>query len=111
MARGKSYSAEFKAKVLVEVLKEEESLSAIAAKYQINPNMIRNWRKQFLDNPEKVFEQTKVEKEFLQKEKEHDKEVDDLHRIIGELTVERDYLQRSIQERFGRNSSGKDHRR
>jgi putative transposase len=108
MPRGKNYTPEFKARVLVEALKEESSLSEIAAKYNLNTNMVRNWRKQFLDHPERVFEQSRVEKESQKKDQEHEQEVDELHRIIGEITVERDYLQRRIRESFGRTDSRKD---
>ena len=44
----KSYSAEFKAKVVRDILKEEKTLSQIAASYEIHPNMAAQWRDQAL---------------------------------------------------------------
>ena len=41
----KQYSPAFKAKVVLEVLQEEQELSAIATKYNLNPNMLRNWKR------------------------------------------------------------------
>ena len=38
----KTYTSEFKAKVVIEVLQGEKSLSEIAAQYNLNPNMVRN---------------------------------------------------------------------
>lgn len=38
-----NYSPTFKAKVVLEVLQEEQKLIAIASKYNLNPNMLRNW--------------------------------------------------------------------
>ena len=45
----KTYTSAFKAKVVLEVLQEESELSAIASKYDLNPNMVRTWRKEFLE--------------------------------------------------------------
>ena len=52
----KQYSPAFKAKVVLEVLQEEQELSAIATKYNPNPNMLRNWKKEFLEKAPSVFE-------------------------------------------------------
>ena len=52
----KNYSPAFKAKVVLEVLQEEQELSAIASKYNLNPNMLRNWKKEFLEKASSVFE-------------------------------------------------------
>jgi len=64
----KTYSAAFKAKVVLEVLQEEQELSAIATKYNLNPNMLRNWKKEFLEKAASVFEaSTKAEKDARRK--------------------------------------------
>ncbi|MBQ4262550.1 MAG: transposase, partial [Ruminococcus sp.] len=46
----KTYTSEFKAKVVIEVLQGEKSLSEIASQYNLNPNMVRNWKSEFLEN-------------------------------------------------------------
>jgi putative transposase len=43
MEKRNRYTAEFKAKVVMELLKEEETLSQIAGKYQLNPQMLSQW--------------------------------------------------------------------
>ena len=60
MARS-NYSPEFKAKVVLEVIRGEEELGTIANKYGINPNMLRNWKKEFIENAERVFSDHKLE--------------------------------------------------
>ncbi|MBQ9346426.1 MAG: transposase, partial [Oscillibacter sp.] len=40
----KSYTAEYKTKVVLEVLREEKPLGEIASGYGLNPNMVRNWK-------------------------------------------------------------------
>jgi putative transposase len=46
----KSYSAEFKAKLVLEVLKGEKTINEIASTYGIIPKNLINWKKQFLEN-------------------------------------------------------------
>ena len=60
----KNYTSDFKAKVVIEVIQGEKSLSEIASKYNLNPNMVRNWKAEFLENAKTVFENpTRAEKE------------------------------------------------
>ena len=56
MSRGK-YTPEFKAKIVLEVLQGERELGAIAAENNLNPNMVRNWKSEFLENAASVFEE------------------------------------------------------
>ncbi|MEG0750568.1 MAG: transposase [Oscillospiraceae bacterium] len=56
------YTAEFKAKVVLEIIQGDEELGTIANKYRINPNMLRNWKKEFLENAGRVFAESKIEK-------------------------------------------------
>ena len=51
------YTPEFKARVVIEVLEGARELEAIAAEYQLNPNMVRNWKAEFLQNAGRAFEQ------------------------------------------------------
>ncbi len=45
----KSYSAQFKAKVALELVKEQKTLNEVASEYNVHPNMITKWRRQLLD--------------------------------------------------------------
>ena len=95
----KTYSPAFKANVVLEVLQEEQELSAIASKYNLNPNMLRNWKKEFLEKASSVFEaSTKAEKESRRKEAALKKRNDQMLKTIGQLTIERDYLQWCFRE-------------
>lgn len=69
MSRRSNYTAKFKTKIVLEVFKEEKELGVIAAENNLNPNMVRKWRKEFLENAESVFENpTHIEKDFQRKE-------------------------------------------
>lgn len=90
----KTYTSEFKAKVVIEVLQGDKSLSEIASEYNLNPNMVRNWKSEFLENASTVFENPKkVEKAARRKEESLKKEKETMLKTIGQLTIERDFLQ------------------
>ena len=52
----RQYTPEYKAKIVLEVLKGEKELGEIAAENELNPNMVRNWKREFLENASSVFE-------------------------------------------------------
>ena len=98
MNKNCKYSAEFKAKVVRDLFEGDDSISSIASKYSINPKMVYKWRRELLDNASVVFSQQKAIKEAKKIEEEHRKEVDNLNRIIGKTTVERDYLRQCYEK-------------
>jgi transposase len=86
----KQYSAEFKARVALAALKETETTAELAARYQLHPTQVNQWKRQALENLRNVFERGNGGKgEFTET-------IDDLHRVIGQLTVERDFLSRKL---------------
>ena len=48
--RRNRYSAEFKAKVALEAIRGEQTISELAARYELHPNMITNWKRQAIEN-------------------------------------------------------------
>ena len=89
----RKYPAELKAKVALEALREEATLSELAARYDVHPNLITNWKK-------KAREQ--VLSGFTGKQERHDAsheaEIKELRAKVGELVIERDFLSKA----FGR---------
>ncbi len=88
----RQYSAEYKAKIVLEVLQGEKELCEIASENQLNPNMVRNWKREFLEKASTVFEDP--QKEVRQAKKQADaqrKEVTRMLKTIGQLTLERDF--------------------
>ena len=89
-----TYTASFKTKIVLEVLREEKELGEIAAEHNLNPNMVRNWKREFLENAQTVFENPKkLEKEARRKEAALEKRNNQMLKTIGQLTLERDFLQ------------------
>jgi putative transposase len=58
------YSAEFKSKLVLEVLKNEKTLQEIASTNNITPKNLQNWKKIFLENAEIAMEPAKAVKEY-----------------------------------------------
>jgi len=88
----KRYSAEFKAKVALEAIRSELTLSQLGAKYGVHQTMINAWKKQAVEKLSTVFET----RSDAGKTREAD--IEKLHAKIGQLIVERDFLEKA----FGR---------
>ncbi len=88
----RNYSASFKSEVVLQLLQGEKELGALASEYGINPNMLRNWRKEFIENASRVFDESRRERELLKKEEQLEEQQTALFKTIGQLTLERDFL-------------------
>ena len=95
----RKYDPKFKMRVALEVYKGEKPLSQVASENGIAPSLAAEWRDQLLDEgATDVFGKTKQERERKAREEAAAKEHDELLRTIGQLTVERDFLQRFCDE-------------
>ena len=63
------YSAEFKTRLVLEVLREEKTLNEIASANNINPKNLQNWKKIFLENAEVAMEPAKLANAVSRSEK------------------------------------------
>ena len=97
-SKRKRYTPQFKTQAVLELLEGDSTLSEVASKFDINPTMLSGWRKQFLENAPAVFEAEKALDQQRKADEKHEAEVDNLNRIIGSLTVERDYLRRDVRK-------------
>lgn len=52
----RKFTAEFKLKVVLEVLKEKDTLAVISKRHELHPNQISDWKKQFMDSASSLFE-------------------------------------------------------
>ena len=89
----KSYTADFKAKCVLELLEGEKTLNEIASKYDILPKSLQQWKKQFLDNASLAFDKSAVVKEYKEEIDQLKKQSDQLAKKVGTLTIERDWLE------------------
>ena len=81
------FSADFKAKVALEALKGEQTLSELATRFDLHPNMIAQWKRQATEGMVEVFSSKTARREEF-----GEAQIKDLHAKIGQLTIELDFL-------------------
>jgi len=89
----KTYSAEFKAKLVLEVLEGDKTINEIASTYEIIPKNLINWKQQFLENMSLAFDKSAVVKEYKDEIETLQKSNDELAKKVGNLTIEKDFLE------------------
>ena len=93
MKKRRKFAPEFKAKVALEALAGELTLAEIAAKHDIHPNVIQQWKRQAKENLPDLFSGKATAHKTSR-----EAEIKELHAKIGQLTVEKDFLAKA----FGR---------
>ncbi|ASQ90922.1 hypothetical protein CHL67_08310 [Prosthecochloris sp. GSB1] len=86
----RKFSPEFKTKVVLEALSERMTATQLAQKYELHPNQITQWKREFLDHAAEVFTSGKHEQDRSQEE------MAQLYRKIGQLQVENDFLKKGL---------------
>ena len=89
MDHRKRYDGTFKARVVLESLKNEKTIAELASEHHVHPNQIAQWRKQALENLPALFSSKQAKDEKAQEE-----ERDELLKQIGQLKVEVDWLKK-----------------
>lgn len=85
----KNFSAEFKAKVVIEALKEQKTIAELAQIFELHPNQISLWKKEFIANASEVFENSS-------KHQKEDTDVAKLYEAIGQLQIENNWLKKKL---------------
>ena len=95
--KGQIYTAEQKTKIVLELLKEDQTINQLATKYQITAKSIQNWKKQFLENASLAFEPAKAVQEFKDEIKSKDEEIAELQKQLGKSVVEKEWLAKKLE--------------
>jgi putative transposase len=85
------YTAEYKTRLVLEVLKEDKTLAEIASTNKITPLNLQNWKKIFLANAELAMEPSKAIKEYKEANAKLVVEVGEYAKKVGQLTLEKDW--------------------
>lgn len=93
-----SYSAEFKAKVAIDAIKEDKTVSEIASEKQVDPKSVRDWKKELIENSKVIFDRSKEILPYKDELKKKDKEIEELYKQIGQLTVEVNWTKKKVRE-------------
>ena len=87
----RKFSSGFKAKVVLEALKERQTLQDLASKYELHSSQIVNWKREFLANASEVFE-VKGSKE------NKDDDTEQLYNKIGHMQMQIDFLKKVLDK-------------
>jgi transposase len=98
--RRRNHSSSFKAKVAVAALKGDKTLAELAEQFDVHPNQITEWKRQLMGNADQVFGRS----EKLAEESKH--KIKELHAKIGQLTMERDFLEQGLERIHGPKGKG-----
>lgn len=88
----RQHSAEFKAKVAIEALRERQTIAELSQKYELHPNQITSWKQEFMQKSASVFERkaAKSDSDTVASEV--------LYAKIGQLEVEKEFLKKSLKK-------------
>ena len=93
----RNFSAEFKTNLVLQLLKGEKELNVLAVENDIQPNLLRNWKKEFLTNASLAFD-NKREDNLREKLAEERKEKDEYAKKVGQLTMQVDWLKKNLKK-------------
>jgi transposase-like protein len=88
----RTFTPEQKAKIVLELLKENKTIAELAAEYEIHPNQLQRWKSEATEKMHLIF--TKDSDEVAKLQRKHESEVDDLTKQIGQLSIEVNWLKK-----------------
>ena len=83
MTQRRTFTAEFKTQVVLDLMSGAHSTAELCRKHQLNPQVLARWKSEFLERAPLVFEQD-------QKRSAEQERIADLERLVGRLTMELD---------------------
>ena len=92
-----NFSAEFKTNLVLQLLKGEKELNVLAVENDIQPNLLRNWKKEFLANASLAFD-NKREDNLREKLAEERKEKVEYAKKVAQLTMQVDWLKKNLKK-------------
>ena len=93
--RRRTHSPEFKARVALEALKELKPIHQIASENEVYPAQVAQWKKELKARMAELFERKNSRSK---KDEEEQRMIASLERKVGQLTIERDWLEKKSKE-------------
>jgi transposase-like protein len=98
MKSTRTFTPEYKAKIVIEMLREQNTVSEIGARESISPKQLSNWKKEFLGNAYRAFSVTRDEKTANEAARASEDREQELMAKIGQLSYECDWLKKKFGE-------------
>jgi len=98
MSKRNEYTPEYKAKIVMELLREEITINEMAAREQVNVKQLYNWRNEFIENAYRIFAGNRADKEAARRQREFEEHEQELMAKVGQLTLENDWLKKKSAE-------------
>ena len=86
----KTHSPQFKAKVALAAIQNDETTAQLASRFGIHPTLVSNWKRQMLEGAADIFDKN------YKTRKQAEAQTDELYRHIGQLKVKNDFLSRKL---------------
>ena len=101
MGERTTYTAEYKSKIVIEILQGEHTISEIATRENVNVKQLSNWKREFIANAANAFNGSKKEKKAKKETEEAKHREEELMNTIGHLTVQVSWLKKKSDELLG----------
>ena len=88
----RKHNPSFKAKVALEAIKGEETIAQVASRFEVHPTLVTKWKKALQDEAASIFGE-----DHARKKKEDENLVGRLYQQIGQLKVEKDFLENVLR--------------
>ena len=89
----RKFKADYKAKVAIAAIKEQQTIEEICKKFEVHPTQANLWKRHFLANASQLFDK---ENKHLEQE-DQEKKLQELYAQIGQLKVENDFLKKKLK--------------
>ena len=87
----RKFSTKFKSRVALEAVKERESLAELAKRFDLHPNQISVWKREFMEGAQNAFAMKSPSEECTV-------DTEKFYQRIGELEMEKEFLKKKLKE-------------
>ena len=88
----RKFSKDFKLKVILEALQERSTLKELCQKYELHPNQVSKWKREFLEKAAEIMDAKHPDQTVT----DHEQEKEKLYSKIGQLQMEVEYLKKKL---------------
>lgn len=96
MKKRRTFTSEEKAKIVLEMLREERTVAEISSDYEVHSTVLHRWKTEAMDNLPSLFTRGASETEKMRKQ--YEKEKEQLTQHIGQLSIELNWLKKKSEE-------------